>query len=302
MSGAGDTPQATSTKRSRKRTVLLCASAVALAGLGWFVVVFALPFIQARSAVRGCFDGSVSRETAVDKLGGAEAAAKKLILYYPHAWNAQNRIQALNILGCCGSAGAPALAGELSSPDVAVRRAAADGLARIGEGAACAAVHLEKALADSDQAVRLSAVQALGAIGPSAASATGALTAIAAAPSSAPDLRLAAIEALGHIGQAAASALSELRNLMRDRSAEMRIASAVAICRMGAGDREVIKPLTTALTDKDWEVRLEAARTLGRLGALARPALPELERARGNDNISDVREAAAAALTKINGR
>lgn len=294
---AASSPRKTS---SLRRVALWAAAAAGVAVCGWFAATLAIPMLQARSAVRGCLAGRITEERAVENLGGPAAAAGRLALYLGKAWGPANRAQAAAILGCCGRAGADALAGALGDGDARVRRSAAEALGRIGAEADGAVSALEKALDDSDPDVQLAAVEALGKVGREAGPTALALSALAASGSY--NLRLAAAEALGRIGPAAATAVPVLRKAVREDSGELRIAAAVALCRIGLEGGEVLAPLVQALASTDWQTRLEAAETLGKLGPLARPAAPNLERAAVNDNISDVRAAAATALDRIRAR
>jgi hypothetical protein len=72
---------------------------------------------------------------------------------------------ALKALGRIGDAGTPILAEALTHPDRALRKAAADLLARKGPAAASAAPALRAALADEDESVRRAAAHALRRIG-----------------------------------------------------------------------------------------------------------------------------------------
>jgi HEAT repeat protein len=88
----------------------------------------------------------------------------------------------------------PALASQLRSSDVYLRREAAKALVRIGPGSAPAVSELTAALQDKDKVVRMESARALGRVGGPARSALPALA--TAATRDGDDLvRLAASEA-----------------------------------------------------------------------------------------------------------
>ncbi len=294
------TPANPGTGSPVRRALAWGAAAAGIGALAWFSIALAIPFMRARSAVHSVAAGRISMERAVENLGGPVKAAGLIGMYLPRAWRAENRSQAASILGCCGPSGVLSLSEALADSNDRVRRSAADALARIGAEAGGAVGALEKALDDAAPDVRRAAAEALGRIGPEARGATAALIRVAGLDN--PDVGMAAVEALGLIGPDASPAVPALRSLLGRSSGDLRIAAAVALCRIGVGGREVLAPLVEALTNGDWETRAEAARTLGRLGPLARQAVPALEKAGRDDNLREVRAAAADALKRIRGR
>lgn len=100
----------------------------------------------------------------------ALASAETSFVRRPYrAW--EMREAAADALGRIGEPAVPELVRMLQDPDPALRRQAADVLARIGPRAGAAVPQLTLALDDADPQVRRSAARALGQIGPDAAAA-----------------------------------------------------------------------------------------------------------------------------------
>ena len=85
-------------------------------------------------------------------------------------------------LGRIGEAAVPVLTQSLHHPQPAIRRQAAETLARIGPASAPAVPDLVRALSDEDLLVRRAAARALGQVGPAAADAVPALLRIMQEP------------------------------------------------------------------------------------------------------------------------
>lgn len=161
---------------------------------------------------------------------------------------------------------AHALAGQLASADVDVRRAAAERLAGMAEAAAAAATELVRACGDADEQVREQAVAALEDLGPPPADAIGRLVTFVAHGD--PLVAYWATTLLGRAGEDAASAVPALAGCL---------ASAT-----------------------DLSVKQRAAWALGKIGPAAASARAALHRAAGD---TDPRLAGLAteALAAISG-
>ena len=136
-------------------------------GLAWFVGAVAVPWWQVRGAARIAseseegFLGSAGR-SVVDNLGGPELAATRLRTYRRlPPWAAPYRAGTLDLLGCCGKPGVPALIDALGDADRAVRAMAAWHLGRIGPDAREATAALTDRLTDTEADVRSAAAEAL---------------------------------------------------------------------------------------------------------------------------------------------
>jgi HEAT repeat protein len=92
------------------------------------------------------------------------------------------------------------------------------------------------------------------------------------------DDSLEAIEALGQMGPEAHAAVPDLLKALKHRDREMRDAAAVALGRMGVATEDVIGGLSAALKDRNSVVRAKAAIALVRLGkrALAVPVMADV--------------------------
>lgn len=256
------------------------------------------------------------RALAAEALAGAAEGAGVRELLAALLADPARREGAARALGRLPGGACDLLAGLLDDDGAAVRRAAAEGIARCpGPGAAA---RVERALrGETDPAVRPALVAALGATGGADAveplarlaregdpaarfaavralgrtGAPGALPPLLEALAGGdPALEVAALSALGELGDPRGASPVEARLEEDDR--EVRRAAAAALRRLAppaAAGR-----LVRALDDGDWRIRLAAARTLGRLGDPE--ALPALRRARDGDPDPLVRQAAARAL------
>jgi HEAT repeat protein len=226
------------------------------------------------------------------------------------------RAGAAQALGRLPGGGCDLLVDLLADPDAAVRRAAAEGIARcpVPEVRAAAASALER---ETDPQVKRSLVAALGAAG--GAEAVPALAELTRGGES--GLRFAAVRALGRTGDP--GALAPLLDVLASGDAALEVAALAALGELGdaraaetvaermeGGGREVRRAaasalrglapagaaerLLRALGDSDWRVRVVAARTLGEVGAPE--AVAALEAARDGDVDPLVRRAAARAL------
>jgi HEAT repeat protein len=189
----------------------------------------------------------------------------------------------------------PDLVAALKDREPAVRRVAADGLAKLGLRAVKTVPALCVALNDSHCGVRSAAAYALGDIGPAASAAAVPALQRALVPTCGHD---AAILALGQLGLAAVPALARA---LGSRYGKVRQSAARALAHHGSGALPAVPALTKALTDSNPEVVQEAARALEAIGLGAASATRALIRATKSRN-SDVREAAARALGSLGPR
>jgi HEAT repeat protein len=104
------------------------------------------------------------------------------------------------------------------------------------------------------------------------------------------------IQALGRLGDS--SAVPALIASLDDPDPMVRAASIAAIGTIK--DRDAVIPLINRLNDKEISIRIGAAEVLGKLGD--KRAVGPLTKIRDNDVFSEVREAAEAALRKIQAR
>ncbi len=110
-----------------------------------------------------------SSASAAPSVGAAPLSRARLFRRYDEWTEAET---AADALGRIGAAAAPEVTAMLADPDPAVRRQAAEILARIGPEAEMAIEPLMRVLEeDSDRAVRKAAAYALGQMGPKAAAA-----------------------------------------------------------------------------------------------------------------------------------
>lgn len=227
---------------------------------------------------------------------------------------------------------------SLKDPEANVRAAAAEGLGRIGEEAKGSIPKLAALLKDADAGVRLSAAFALGRIGPDAASAVPDLAKALGSDTDA-SVRKEAARACSLLGLDAKPATPALAKALReDKSAEVRQQAALALGKMrgeelqaavpamveamkkdtdkgvrvfvvhslgdslGDGLRAHVKDLADQLVkDTDSDVRLALVQELGALGPAAKDALPALNQAATDVQLS-VRDEAKKAVKKVMGQ
>ena len=227
---------------------------------------------------------------------------------------------------------------SLKDPEPVVRAAAAEGLGRIGDEAKGSVPKLAALLKDADPGVRLSAAFALGRIGPDAASAVPDLAQALAADADA-NVRKEAARACSLLGLDAKPAIPALaRALREDKAPEVRQQAALALGKMrgdellavvpamieamkkdadksvrvfvvhslgntlGDGLRAYVKDMADQLVnDSDGDVRMALVQELGGLGPAAKEALPALNRAVADVQLS-VRDEARKAVKKVMGQ
>jgi len=174
----------------------------------------------------------------------------------------------------------------------------------MGPEAKAAVPDLEAMLRGADAATRDEVLFALAAIGPGSAPAVPALIQemIKGADAQA---QVTAAYALGKIGPGAKAAVPAITKNLTSKDRFLQLVSVWALLRIQPGDVQTVKMaiplLSSALSEVESELgKVEAAAALGDIGVGARDAVPALKNAL-NDPSPAVREAAAAALKKIQG-
>lgn len=221
----------------------------------------------------------------------------------------------------------PRLQEAMKSPAPDVRKAAAAGLAAIGEVAAIGADGLVEMLGDEEPASRSGALQALSQMGAKAGPAMPALIARLddltmqmavmdalgkIGPAAAPavprliglhekggnDVKASALRAYAGIGRAAAAALPQIYAGMSDPSNEVRPPAVVALIAVESDEGKLIPALSAAVNDESGRIRRPAAQAVAKYGARARAAVPGLVAMLERDN---ERQPALDALKAIGG-
>lgn len=156
--------------------------------------------------------------------------------------------------------------GDLSSPDAAVRAAAAEALANAGEDARTAAATLVQASADRDDGVREWVVAALEALGEPPPESLPALIDLVASRD--PLVAYWAVTLVGRCGAGAAAAVSALATRLGAGSPiEVRQRAAWALEGMGAVAASARPALEDAARDADPRLARLAAEALAAIGA-----------------------------------
>jgi HEAT repeat protein len=281
------------------RPIVLWSAGILLAlGLAWFVGRVAAPVWQvhrvmaAHDAAQMPNSPSMVGCSAVERLGGQAAAARKIDLYLRMPdFVASHKRSALEWLFGCGPAGLPPVRRMLNSPDDELRAKAFDVLFTFAVlGKAVEAPGQEKlqdepllplfAEGASDRSARVRTVVARG-------------------------LRHYEVERT-YAGQPPRPEVSRaLAALLADPEEEVRFRAADPLggqagCFTATNEPDIIAALARALADPSARVRQAASATLGSCGGHARVAIPALGRL-SNDPAEGVRAAAAEALKKIRG-
>jgi HEAT repeat protein len=116
------------------------------------------------------------------------------------------------------------------------------------------------------------------------------------------DGRRAAAEALGKQGADAKNALPDLVASLSDSDKDVRSNSAQALVLIDPKNDKLVAPLVKLLQDSEIDVRKSAVVALGDMGPTAKPALPDLELTKGqqeNKKDFDFLRMVAEAITKI---
>ncbi len=220
--------------------------------------------------------------------------------------------------------GALPLVELLTSPDPAVRTAAATGLGRLGHAVASVAVPALVDLVAADDAAASAAAEALGRVaGPkdkdevvpvlrarlAAGHADVALAllrvgvddgpvldaVVKAAATGTGDARLAAVKALASRAGSLPAAADALDRLLDDADSVVRAEAANALLYRDGHKQRALERIATAFDDPSPRVRRLALEAVELLGILAKESLPAVV-ARLSDADADVRAAGAAAI------
>lgn len=200
-----------------------------------------------------------------------------------------------------GPAAVEVLRGKLADPEM--RLTAMEILGELGPAAKPALDDLVKLLGDTDPVCRTEAAVALAGLGADAAPAVAELRRLLTDETVPAQGRYPAAFALGAIGEQAKPALADLRALGKSADELMATVTTWAALKIDPADATLaaaaVPLLRKALrSDRDL-VRLEAVIALGDIGSPAAAAIPILELVSEDDPARSVRQAAAAAITKI---
>src|SRR5205823_301514 len=108
--------------------------------------------------------------------------------------------------------------------------------------------------------------------------------------------------ALNKVGDRARDALPAVLAALQgqEKDAAVRLQAVRLAGRLGAQEAKVVPVLAdVCLKDTSVETRLAAMQELAQLGTAAKAAAPALRQLADNDSRSSIREAAAAALKKV---
>jgi HEAT repeat protein len=231
------------------------------------------------------------------------------------------------------------LAKALKDPDAGTRSAAAEALRDLGEEAVAARDALLDAFKDkkSDAFTRVHAAEALSRLGNEGVPVIPLLAETLKEKDAPLLLRKMSAEILGRFGQSAGETVGDLASALQGKEPEVRRAAIVALGRIGfkakeawptvqklldkaqepdpavrtqairvAGivgreePKEVVPALGNLLKSEDnVEAKIAAIQELASMGAAAKEVVPQLNQVAQNDPRSSVREAAQAAVKKI---
>jgi HEAT repeat protein len=218
----------------------------------------------------------------------------------------QGAAQAVGRFGASAGAAVPTLIRMLG--DHQTRSPAVHTLARLGPAAAPALPRLMAFLDDraTNHELRTRVAQAVGAIGPQARSALPKLRLeLSRANFSEATGRyrsalvLAIVAIAGADDPAVASYATRLAHAQSSSNPMTRVESARALVELGPAAAPAVAALRRSLRrDREPKIRGLAADALAGIGAAARPALPDLHKARSDSN-ERVRKKAAAAIAAI---
>ena len=244
----------------------------------------------------------------------------------------------LGKLGPNAKAAVNVLIESLKDPEPGVRAAVADALGRVGDEARSGISRLLPLLKDQDAGVRLAAAFALGRIGPDAATAVPDLVQVLATDADA-NVRKEAARACALLGLDARAAIPGLAKALReDKSADVRQHAALALGKMRGEEVHAVAPAMIEAMKKDpdkgvrifavhalgnslestlrdfvkdladhlgveteGQVKVAIIQELGALGPTAREALPALQKAVSDVQIT-VRDEARKAVKKVQGQ
>lgn len=194
----------------------------------------------------------------------------------------------------------PTIARLLAEPDIHLRRSTLDFLELLEADAAPLQPQVMAVLSDPNRFVRWSAVRILGNFPPEkAASAVPQLAGLLADMDL--NIRMAAAQTLEWIGPHASAAAPALARAVGEGDVEARIMAMYVLNRLGPDAAAAALPqLIDGLNHPDPRLRRAITDSLGRMGPGARPAIPALRRALGDED-AEVRINASDAILSING-
>ena len=211
------------------------------------------------------------------------------------------------------------LAKNLNSPNVQIRRSAANFLEIVADSADVVVKPLTRSLRDPDPFVRMAAARTLGKITPADGDYTSVLTGLSGLLSDRDiDVRIMAAQGIGRVVDRLEEDENEKERDYRIRKAQNitippliaasqrgdktpRMVLLAVIADVGVNRdqaKQTVIGLTRSLSDKDVDIRRRTARVLGSFGPTGRDAIPALQRAL-KDSEQQVREAASTALLSI---
>jgi HEAT repeat protein len=219
-------------------------------------------------------------------------------------------IRTLGRIGPAAKLAVPKLTEFLTHENVSMRLAAAQALGGIGPKAGAAVGELKKLLADPNKSVRAYAACSLGLVTEYKKSAADFLVSLwrseleAGSAFASTDIAQA-LALLGADARPARDLL--LAAVLEDRMPPLQYQAAQALGHLPE-EADVIVPKLVSLTERKTNNELQrssncvlVARCLGQLGPAAKAAIPRL-RQLADDDDNDIADAAAAALTRIEGK
>jgi HEAT repeat protein len=202
------------------------------------------------------------------------------------------QLRAIDELGARGEKAAEAVAaltGLLKNDSAAVRAHAACVLGEIGAPAKSAVPALAELVKDKDETVRRQAVKAVIRIRPG--SQVTIPLCVKLLEDSDPGVRIRILNAVADVGGPAVPGLIEA--LKNEKAAYW---ACLILREIGPAAKDAVPALTKMLQDKHPDIRREAILALAAIEEAARPAVPQIAAALGDD---DTRQAATYALGRI---
>lgn len=183
-------------------------------------------------------------------------------------------IDGLALAGPIAVGAIPALARVAEDENADVRRKACEALGSLGPRAEGAMdLLLERLILDDDAAVKDAAANALAQVGQPAVA-----TLVDLLERGGPELQWRAAKALGQVGAAAPPTVDSLKQAFRSQSPEVRIEAVDAVWKMSRDSRTVGSVLVKCLSDDDRLIRRRAAGILVELEPLPRETSAALQK------------------------
>jgi HEAT repeat protein len=183
-----------------------------------------------------------------------------------------------------------------TSPDVRAR--CAQSIAKIGQNASFATIHLAAVgMKDKSPRVRESCALALGHVGDTSLFVIVALGTLLNDDDNL--VRLQAGISLGNLGVEAAPSTDLLKRSLRDRNVSVRLSAVLTLERVGKVNGSAVTAITIALNDESSIVREAAVSALGEIGCDSKEVLMALEQVIRIDYDDSVRAEARIVLDKL---